>query len=158
MDSLLRKLFTENDFAQFSKNVYGFKGGSLFIVADYTELELINFFECSATKELLKEYKIRSGLDSSFKKNSSLLICIKVVNISEAQIKLRNTIYNIEEDEYYFRKFVFLYTDEMTRSIDVNINIRKQLKEIVNSGDIDKLRINQFYDQRYFFALLCNCI
>lgn len=153
MNNLLEKLFIENSFEKFSRNVYGFKGDSLFIVADYREADLIDFFECGATKEVLGEYKVRSGHDADLKKNTSLLICLKVDDISAAQTKLRNTIFNIEEDEYYFRKFVILYTDDMVESIDVNINIRMQLKEIVKSGDIDKLRVNHFYDKRYFFAL-----
>ena len=153
MKNIINKLFKENNFIQHEDNVFNFEDQDSFITSEYTEPELINFFECDKTKNILANYKARTQEFPNYKKNSSLLIYLKVTNISDTQSRLKNTVFNIEEDEYYFRKFILFYTDEMIERINLNRNVLEQLKEIVDKGDIDKLQENSFHDLSYFFAL-----
>lgn len=67
---------------------------------------------------LLKNY----GVESDYKKNTSLLLLVKVDSVSD-EYSLSNKIYDIEESPYFFKRYVILYTDEQRDLIkDININ------------------------------------
>lgn len=153
MHNILNKLLIENGFKETSKNIYNLKNIDSLIISEYTELDIINFFEAKVTKNVLEKYNENIKENLGLKKNTSLLAYVKVTNVKASLTRLKNTIFNIEEDEYYFRKFVFFYTDEMLGSIDIKKDIKEQLNTIVDDGDIDKLREDCFSDLVYFFAL-----
>ncbi len=153
MHNILNKLLIENGFNETSKNIYNLKNIDSLIISEYTELDIINFFEAKVTKNVLEKYNENIIENQSLKKNTSLLAYVKVTNVEASLTHLKNTIFNIEEDEYYFRKFVFLYSEEMVESINIEKNIKEQLEVIVGEGDIDKLRENCFDDLVYLFAL-----
>ncbi|KPH94169.1 hypothetical protein AMS58_13695 [Pseudoalteromonas porphyrae] len=153
MRKILEKLLVESDFKEVSKDVFNLGTIDSFIISEYSELEIEGFFESEKTKGILEKYNENAIFNPSLKKNTSVLAYVKVQNLNDSLVRLKNTIFNIEEDEYYFRKFIFLYTDEMVASINLAHNIKSQLNIIVDSGDIDKLRENYFYDLVYYFAL-----
>lgn len=153
MHNILNKLLIENGFNETSKNIYNFKNIDSLIISEYTESDIINFFESKVTKNVLDKYNGNIKENPSLRKNTSLLAYVKVENVETSLSELKNIIFNIEEDEYYFRKFVFFYTEEMLDSIDTEKNIKKQLNTIVDKGDIDRLREDCFADLVYFFAL-----
>lgn len=153
MHKILNKLLIENGFNETSKNIYNLKNIDSLIISEYTESDIINFFESKVTKNVLDKYNGNIKENPSLRKNTSLLAYVKVENVKTSLAELKNIIFNIEEDEYYFRKFVFFYTEEMLDSIDTEKNIKKQLNTIVDKGDIDRLREDCFTDLVYFFAL-----
>jgi hypothetical protein len=51
------------------------------------------------------------------KKNTSLIICAKTENMRTAMLTSRNEIFRIEEDEFWFKKYVLVYTDSACNSI-----------------------------------------
>lgn len=153
MRMILEKLLHESSFEEVLEDVFNLRDVESFIVSEYTEAELEAFFDSEKTRDILSKYKDNVTSNPSLKKNTSLLAFVKVKNIRDSLNRLKNTIFNIEEDEYYFRKFILLYTDEMVVSINPNYDIKPQLNRIVYEGDIDRLKENCFYDLVYYFAL-----
>lgn len=70
---------------------------------------------------LLKEY----GIGSDYKKNTSLLLLVKVNSVCD-EYELSNKIYDIEESPYFFKRYVILYTEKQKELIK-NIGIDKYL-------------------------------
>ena len=102
------QLDTEFDFYTNSQN------SEYFIVSQYTSNELHNFFDDDKTSQVIKEFE-RLSLKSeheNIKKNTSLLILVEVDNLKEAfeDEQIQKSILLIEEDYYYFRKLIILYT------------------------------------------------
>lgn len=153
MYNILNNLLIENGFKESSSGIFNLNTSDSLILIEYTETEIVNFFDESKTKEILNRHNENVELNPSLKKSTNLLAYVKVKNIADSLTRLKNTIFTIEEDEYYFRKSVFLYSDGMTETIDIDVDIKTQLNSIVDKGDIDKLRENGFYDLVYYFAL-----
>lgn len=85
-----------------------------FIVSQYSQEELHNFFDDDKTSQVIKEFERLSVISNheNINKNTSLFILVKVDDLKEAfeDEKIQKSILLIEEDYYYFRKFVLLYT------------------------------------------------
>ncbi|TVW74460.1 hypothetical protein AZJ71_11620, partial [Streptococcus pneumoniae] len=85
-----------------------------FIVSQYSPDELNNFFDDDKTSQVIKEFE-RVSLTpehENIKKNTSMFILVEVDDLKEVfeDEKVQRSILLIEEDYYYFRKFIILYT------------------------------------------------
>ncbi|MCO4491228.1 hypothetical protein Si103_01870 [Streptococcus infantarius subsp. infantarius] len=153
------------------KHDYQHIGGSIelwsnnnefFIIQDYDVEELqsscdimINFFTCDKINQLIHEFeKIQ---DNRIKKNTSLLIVVKVENLENEYYRLKNIVMRIEEDEYYFRKYVIFYTESGLEKLEP---CAQYLLDYIqdNGGDLgeslfDKFENNMFFDDGYFIAM-----
>ena len=73
-----------------------------------------DFFENDKTSQIIDKFERQSKISEheNIKKNTSLFILVEVDNLKEAfeDDKIQKSILLIEEDYYYFRKFVLLYT------------------------------------------------
>lgn len=61
---------------------------------------------------LLKRYNV----ESDYKKNTSLIISVKVDSVFD-EYKLSNKIYDIEESPYFFKRYIILYTEQQKELI-----------------------------------------
>lgn len=101
-DGLLDKSFFAKDV--FKKNYY-----LILFLSDDTKIEEV-IKNQSKYFFLLKEF---FGEDSEIDKNTSLVICLQSKNI------INRSILNVEEDPYYFKKYVLKYTEhELTEFIN----------------------------------------
>ncbi|HFI0468598.1 TPA: ABC-three component system middle component 1, partial [Streptococcus suis] len=69
-----------------------------------------------------------------------------------------NTILTIEEDEYYFRKYVIFYTEEGLDKLNPDIQwLLRYIRGNGNDSDeeslFDKFERNMFFDDAYFIAM-----
>lgn len=115
---------------------------------------MLNFFTCKKTEQLISEFeKIQ---DNKMKKNTSLFITVKVENLEKEYERLKNIAMRIEEDEYYFRKYVIFYTEEGLNKLKPNV---EYLLDYINSESpdekslFDKFEENMFFDDAYFVAM-----
>ena len=94
------------------------EGISLELFGNEHEFFLIEHFEIGEIQDFFKTEKLENlisqfqKVDNKIQKNTSLFILIKVDNIHEFYNLYLNKIVSIEEDEYYFRKYVIFYTEE----------------------------------------------
>lgn len=143
------QLDTEFDFYTNSQN------SEYFIVSQYSSNDLHNFFDDDKTSQVIKEFK-RLSLKSeheNIKKNTSLFILVEVDNLKEAfeDEKLQRSILLIEEDYYYFRKFILLYTQNGL--LDLRDKETNEMLYIYLDSNIDLFEKDMFFSESYFIAM-----
>lgn len=157
MNSVIKNLFQEYRYKieELNMGYVAFQSKKeYFIVSEYNELEIQNFFECERTNEVINQYMYQQKIHTDFKKNCSLIICCNVQNIEEFKRNNMNSIFRIEEDEYYFRKYVLIYTDEGLKNLRGIDNIAFKINEIVKDTDsLDQYQISINDNEEYFAAI-----
>ena len=126
-----------------------------FILSQYSDEELHNFFDDDKTSKVIKEFE-RLSLNSEYeniKQNTSLFILVEVDNLKEAfeDEKFQRSILLIEEDYYYFRKFILLYTRNGVsdlRDKTTNETLYKYLE-----SNIDAFEEDMYFSESYFMAM-----
>ncbi|NQK94698.1 hypothetical protein HO498_10655 [Streptococcus suis] len=125
-----------------------------FIFEDFTIDELKDFFNSEKLDCVISEFQKLD--DDKVKKNTSLFILIKVNNIQEVYKQYLNKIMIIEEDEYYFRKYVIFYTEDGLSKIEPNSQFLLdyiQSEDSKNESLFDKFENNMFFDDAYFITM-----
>lgn len=143
------QLDTELDFYTNPQN------SEYFILSGYSDEELHNFFDDDKTSQVIKEFE-RLSLKSeheNIKKNTSLFILVEVDNLKEAfeDEKFQRSILLIEEDYYYFRKFIILYTQKGISDLQ-DKTINETLYNYLESN-IDAFEEDMFFSESYFMAM-----
>ncbi|WP_260469515.1 ABC-three component system middle component 1 [Streptococcus sanguinis] len=114
----MKKILEKDDYHCIDQGIELWNNNNeFFIIQEYDVEELEssgdktqNFFTCEKTNQLISEFeKIQ---DNKIKKNTSLFVSVKVNNIKEVYERFKNIAMRIEEDEYYFRKYIIFYTDK----------------------------------------------
>ena len=162
MNNFIKGILEKYDYHQYSDNIKLWNNSNeFFLIQEYVveELEsssevMLNFFTCKKTEQLISEFeKIQ---DNKMKKNTSLFITVKVENLEKEYERLKNIAMRIEEDEYYFRKYVIFYTEEGLNKLKPNV---EYLLDYINSESpdekslFDKFEENMFFDDAYFVAM-----
>ena len=143
------QLDTEFDFYTNSQN------SEYFIVSQYTSIELHNFFDDDKTSQVIKEFE-RLSLKSeheNIKKNTSLFILVEVGNLKEAfeDEKFQRSILLIEEDYYYFRKFILLYTQNGVSDLQDKTTNETLFRYL--ESNIDAFEEDMYFSESYFMAM-----
>lgn len=127
-----------------------------FILMDYDEISFLNFFKSELTDNVISQFQELK--DDKIKKNTSIFILLKVDNLKDFYEQNINTIMKIEEDEYYFRKYVILYTETSLAAV-LEYNNAKKLIEYISSEKDQEANMfeffekNMFFDESYFLAM-----
>lgn len=112
MNNFMKKILEKDDYHCIDQGIELWNNNNeFFIIQEYDVEELEssgdktqNFFTCEKTNQLISEFeKIQ---DNKIKKNTSLFVSVKVNNIKEVYERFKNIAMRIEEDEYYFRKYI----------------------------------------------------
>lgn len=155
MHKILENVLKDNNYVQ-TENLEIFSNSyESFITQEYTIEEIADFFNCDKTNDLILRFKY---VEDKVKRNTSLLLCVKVDNLKEIYNNYRNTIIRIEEDEYYFRKYVILYTDEGEEILNsiykktgiINYILYEDSKEKSMFEEFEK---DMFFSDSYFIAI-----
>lgn len=126
-----------------------------FIVSQYSQEELHDFFENDKTSQIIDKFERQSKISEheNIKKNTSLFILVEVDNLKEAfeDDKIQKSILLIEEDYYYFRKLVLLYTSNGVSDLQdksTNDALYSYLESSINTFED-----NMFFSDSYFMAM-----
>ncbi|MDQ0222990.1 ABC-three component system middle component 1 [Streptococcus moroccensis] len=143
------QLDTDFDFYTNSQN------SEYFIVSQYSQEELYNFFDDGKTSQVIKEFERLSvkSEHENIKKNTSLFILVKVDDLKGAfeDEKIQKSILLIEEDYYYFRKFVLLYTQNGLS--DLRDKATNEALYNYLESHIDDFEKDMFFNESYFMAM-----
>lgn len=126
-----------------------------FIVSQYSQEELHDFFENDKTSQIIDKFERQSKISEheNIKKNTSLFILVEVDNLKEAfeDDKIQKSILLIEEDYYYFRKFITLYT----RNGLSDLRDKATNEALYNylEFNIDAFEEDMFFSESYFMAM-----
>ncbi|MES2239439.1 MAG: ABC-three component system middle component 1 [Bacteroidota bacterium] len=153
MIHLLKNIFRENNIKELTEEneCFSYENKSFFFNINIQESELLqirntdNFYDNGDYKRILDIYKRlvdTSGI-SEIEKNSSLIITVKCEDLVSLS-KLQQQILLIEENEYFFKKYVILYTDQSISELLKNPTV-DFLQEKLNDSD----KFNKFSDSGY---------
>ena len=159
----MKEILEKHDYQHIGESIELWNNNNeFFMIQDYDVEELQssldetkNFFTCQKTNQLISEFeKIQ---DNKVKKNTSLFVTVKFENLEEYE-RFKNIAMRIEEDEYYFRKYVIFYTEEGL--IELKSHDDSLLQYIQANSDesdeeslFDKYEKNMFFDDAYFIAM-----
>lgn len=126
-----------------------------FIVSQYSPDELNNFFDDDKTSQVIKEFE-RVSLKpehENIKKNTSMFILVEVDDLKEVfeDEKVQRSILLIEEDYYYFRKFIILYT--RNGLLDLRDKETNEILYTYLESNIDAFEDDMFFSESYFMAM-----
>ena len=126
-----------------------------FIVSQYSQEELHDFFENDKTSQIIDKFERQSKISEheNIKKNTSLFILVEVDNLKEAfeDDKIQKSILLIEEDYYYFRKFIILYT--RNGLLDLRDKATNEALYNYLEFSIDAFEDDMFFSESYFMAM-----
>lgn len=143
------QLDTEFDFYTNSQN------SEYFIVSQYSPDELNNFFDDDKTSKVIKKFE-RVSLTpehENIKKNTSMFILVEVDDLKEVfeDENVQRSILLIEEDYYYFRKFIILYT--RNGLLDLRDKATNEALYNYLESNIDAFEEDMFFSESYFMAM-----
>ena len=163
MISFLQQILEQHKFHKCDEciELWGGERNEFFLIQEYDREDFksssaggLDFFTCEQTNKLISYFETFE--DAKIKKNTSLFIVIKVDEMEQSYKSLRNMIMKVEEDEYYFRKYVILYTEEGLSCLNSDT---KYLLDYIQSASLegenlfDKFESNMFFDASYFIAM-----
>ncbi|WP_424348911.1 ABC-three component system middle component 1 [Latilactobacillus sp. 5-91] len=144
-------------YLKYHKNEYDFyskENDDYFKIDEYTEEELLNYFQTEVTKRSVENYKRMIEVKDSAKINSIQIILVKVDDFELFFNSNKNQIMKIEEDPYYFRKYVLVYTQ--TSLDQIREYTLSELKQFVLENDnYEKFEQDIFKMPEYFLAMEC---
>ena len=125
-----------------------------YIVVEYSVEEFKDFFDSTKTDSIISFFDDRKKESDDIQKNSSIIICVKVDNLKKEFRELNNQIMKIEEDEYFFKKYVILYTENSVRDLKTKDNIVATLQDrLSNITNFDQFQENNFFNDEYFLVV-----
>jgi len=178
MNEILKNVFLESGYSletiRDGFEYYSLSNKAYFFLLELDQAELENLknyseFDLIADYDKIKgQYQtlVKAGISNTIEKNSSLIITVKC-NSLESIESLKQQILMIEEDEYYFKKYVIIYSEDSILEIKTSkplleLFAKKLVEEdkfdvYANSGitnDISEyLVILQFYIKLPFLKL-----
>ena len=152
MKEILRKIFTDNHFisvklsnpvqkrdldfwACYKENAINFY---LVLLMEEEELAINSVInDVSTYFDAIKS--LETGYDERMDKNLSMLVCLKVKD--SAVSKIYEDVFEIEEDPYFFKKYVLVYNDqnvsELTKLFnDPSKDSNQVINEVVNNSEL----------------------
>ncbi|EGD39324.1 hypothetical protein KQH74_01605 [Streptococcus sanguinis] len=163
MNNFMKKILEKDDYHCIDQGIELWNNNNeFFIIQEYDVEELEssgdktqNFFTCEKTNQLISEFeKIQ---DNKIKKNTSLFVSVKVNNIKEVYERFKNIAMRIEEDEYYFRKYIIFYTDkglnDLAPDVQYLLHIVQNNVDDLEESLFDKFEKDMFFDDSYFIAM-----
>lgn len=144
MIRILQKIFTENGFVvqhftSMPTNIFALDmdRGSYYL-AVFVEEKMLDYKSVELFNSYFNEIK---GLDEGYRpdmdKNLSLLVCVKRRNLLPDPA-LHKVIFDIEEDLYFFKKYVLAYTDTQVELLIKNqgdTSIIEHLYRVLNDDN-----------------------
>ncbi|SDC42679.1 hypothetical protein SAMN05421734_10884 [Pelagirhabdus alkalitolerans] len=158
MEDILAEIFYENEF-EIVKDAGEFKflqknNQEYFFTASYKEDDLEGFFTSDKTDKMINTQGELNGKNEDINKNTSLIIYVKTNDLEEFFRNNKRIIYKIEEDEYYFRKYVIAYTEGSIKKIKNSKAVVQIIKEVLlDSERMDQFEKIYYEDEEFFFVI-----
>ena len=158
MRDIIIKFLQNNHFNQMDREFDFYtnsQNSEYFILSQYSPDELNNFFDDDKTSQVIKEFERVSLIaeHENIKKNTSMFILVEVDDLKEIfeDEKVQQSILLIEEDYYYFRKFIILYTQNGL--LDLRDKDTNEMLYTYLESNIDAFEDDMFFSESYFIAM-----
>lgn len=161
IQAIINKIFEESEFEN-REGYYSKDSNQFYLTLHLNETEFKSIVnknsieEIPSYKELLEYFNelVQSGTSTSIEKNTSLLIFVKCENINALE-EYKQQILLLEEDQYFFKKYVILYTDGAIRNINTNAILSDLETKLSSNEDFENYSKNGFIPEleEYLFVL-----
>ncbi|EJV95956.1 ABC-three component system middle component 1 [Bacillus toyonensis] len=127
MKKIIKKIFSDHDFNEYELSLNGEENNVLFFaninknIVDFYVVVFVNKIENTFLDERVPEIfsaikSLEKGYDPRMDKNLSMLVCLHTDNGADLK-ELHKNIFEIEEDPYFFKKYVFSFTKEQEKTL-----------------------------------------
>jgi len=157
MKELISKIFTASGFteAAAAENII------LFAPDDRNEIEyyLVQFIEVSSLVGYTAEdvYNLMISVKSQLRdieKNTSLILCVKFENLSNQYPTYKNSMLQVEEDDFWFKKYLLPYTTAAISELNSEDDVLAKINLIVDQEDqFLAFSQNILSQERYFVTI-----
>ncbi|MGE6579129.1 ABC-three component system middle component 1 [Paenibacillus xylanexedens] len=156
MIRIFEEIFTQNrfivqNFISMPTNIFALDigRGSYYLVI-FVEERILNYESVELFNSYFDEIKrLEEGYRPDMDKNLSLIVCVKRNNLFPDPI-LHKVIFDIEEDPYFFKKYVLTYSDTQVDLLLENKGdtpIIKHLYLVLNDDDLFQKHKNDPYEE-----------
>lgn len=162
MLAFLKKVILDNEFQNnytFETNTntgfYYKQNQEYFVVSEYDKKDITEFFQSKRTSNIvgfLDNFKKEHPEFEWIDKDTSLIILLKVSNLEKDFESLKNQIMKIEEDEYFFRKYIIVYDEAWEKEmkyIDTIEKLNTELRWI----NLKQFRENNFTNSKWYLII-----
>ncbi|PAF35684.1 hypothetical protein CHH58_15830 [Terribacillus saccharophilus] len=141
MKNIIDKIFNDNDFIKlyisdkYNNQIsyyanYSKKAANFYLVVYLSEIES-NFLSEQVPDYYDAVKEMESGYDERMDKNLSMLICINSDRFDNNT--LSDVVFELEEDPYFFKKYVFEYNRVQLEQLEILFNNIKDSNSTLNS-------------------------
>lgn len=160
MKQIIKNIFDESGFEinLISNDIYycqKINSAEYFIIDFIDKIGIYNYADEGIRQEIIDLFESKKAERPDVIKNTSLIICIKVSTIKDDIEDIKNTIFKIEEDEYWFKKYVIIYTDKSLINLQENehgtldfLNTQLFLQDL-----FDGFKKDIFFNEMYFLVI-----
>lgn len=146
MNTIINKIMFASEYPAKSfegiPTYYSRNDSSFFFTLQYSLSEIAalkkytEFTEEQKYKDLLRNFQIlvKDGLLNTVEKNSSLIVLVKCDSLNAIE-KYHQQILLLEEDEYFFKKYVIFYTEDVAATLNSKDNLLEYLHEKLNDEE-----------------------
>ncbi len=159
MKNIINKIFEEFEYKRVPLEyqnddirAYEIEKKAYFIVAYFDKKDLLEYFKSEKTNTIFTLFDALKNKREDANRNTSLLIFVKMDNLKNDCIELKNQIFKIEEDEYYFKKYIVTYDENSFKKIGKEKSISEFLNiQFSNEVNFNKFKKDNFCCSEYFF-------
>lgn len=153
MKELINKVFEENNFNNieinnpYSEEVnffgnYSKNATNFYLVLFLDEIENDFLFE-KVPRYFEEIKKMKTGYDERIDKNLSMIVCYKETK-NDSFEKRNKLFFDIEEDPYYFKKYLLSYNDMEVNVVNKEFYQGNKLTDFINSVVINSKYFEEF--------------
>lgn len=161
IQTIINKIFEESGFEN-RERYYSMDNNQFYITLNLNETEFKSIENKNSIenihsyKELLEFFNdlVQSGTNKSIEKNTSLLIFVQCENTNALE-EYKQQILLLEEDQYFFKKYVILYTGNSIRKINLDAILSDIESKLNSEEDYDNYYKQGFITEleEYLFVL-----
>lgn len=156
MNEIVKRIFTESSHEENSTEdgitYFSYKDVAYYFLLELEQAEFEGIRKFADLEDNEKYKKLRSNFDNlltkgesnTMEKNSSLIVMIKCDSLKGIET-YQQQIFLLEEDEYFFKKYVIIYSEESIKDLKQVEPIIPSLQEKVNQEDKFEAYRNQGY-------------
>ncbi|MGV3609436.1 MAG: ABC-three component system middle component 1 [Fluviicola sp.] len=147
MEEIVKRLLNECSYIEKTDRItfYSKEDKSFFFILSLDEYTFSTLKDKNTLNEnvefktLMNGFKaiINSGEQITIEKNSSLIILVKCSNIESIET-LQQQILFLEEDQYFFKKYVILYTETSVRNLTASPLLSELRNKVNDSTSFDR--------------------
>ena len=161
MKELLKKIFLANGFSNpiLKENAFFFETKDLkrseYYLVDFIEGDKIKgYLEPDAMENIFTLFNDQKRERQDVEKNTSLIICVRVNSIQNDIGVIRNDILKIEENDYWFKKYVIVYSDNSLPLSIPDIDYIQHFSDLlINSDAFTQYKTNIYQNESYYLTI-----